>query len=389
MVGLENHYLNAPGLPPVLVERRTIVSIWPRALMRRDMPFFKLVGETAGRGISNYVIPAAPRGFYTAVEIFTSGQWVKSYDSDLQPEGREARFVPVQNLAAEIVNSFVQTLRVDATGLEQEVGHIGLGILPQGLVIPEDSEENSPALDRWLDELLHKQEVLMNHWVERAHGVEKRKDIHSLSFIGAEWLYGSDGAKQFEWFSKPDFKQTKLCPVCGLAIPANSLKHGHPCDTFFPEFYSSTRYTQTEVQRDDPHVAQWMRNRGLFSLLPTDKGDKVEESVIAALAAVEGVVEDPKLPKYIRDQIVAFRVHREQELAGLKAKLGQAQDEMLAARQAADALSATASLEQSAKLASPAHPGTPAPLKPPVQGGGSGSGGGGGKFVRNDRDSKD
>ncbi len=229
-------------LPSVMTGRghRVLISIYPAELRRR----------IRHNGITDYVMPAAPRGSYAKLVVYDTQEWLNRVSEDTgKPD-----WIPAPIPATVVADSLVQLWAMHTLGNKS-------GFAPGVMVIKGEE----PTKDE-LAALRSSQTNLFQWYILDGNAKHQRgehTEITDTHRLAARELLDK-GAERLPWFPKIAFAEVKDCLACGRQIEARA-KVCPDCST---------------------NLVNWYLDYGMdAATYPLPQGDPVIAAFIASLPA--------------------------------------------------------------------------------------------------------
>ncbi len=219
---------------------KTICSIWPQPLR----------ATRRHNGVTNYVIPAAPRGKYVLYKVFDTFERILRISNDTGDREFQPGFVPSAVVAECLVTSWADQL----LGQSQRASSGEAATARGGIMIIAGDKPTEEELFQ----IQSQQESLARWYVKNGNDFNqqgKQTEITNIHRMMAEWLHGN-AAKRLPWFHEQEMADIKSCPKCGEAINGSALSCRF-CQIDLIAFYQ--KYTHIKVEVKDPVVAAFIR----------------------------------------------------------------------------------------------------------------------------------
>lgn len=177
----------------------TMVSIYPGVLYRR----------IRHNGMTDYRIPASPRGSYSALVVYDTQEWINRPD----PSDGKPSWLPAPIPAGVVADSLLRIWARNTLGNKS-------GYAPGVMIVKGDEPEPHE-----LKSLRTMQDNLFNWYILDANGKHIRgesTEINEIHRMAASEMLAK-GAEKLPWFPQMTFTEVKDCLACGKQIETRAL----------------------------------------------------------------------------------------------------------------------------------------------------------------------
>ena len=183
-----NRPVIVPGMPGTSGPR-TIVSVFP---MEQSL-------RLRHEGCKDYVLPAAPKDSYVALQIHDTYSWNRNFNAD--KFALYAAAIP----ASVVADNLVQRFATGMIGTKDGLGP-GIKICAGEVPTPEEVEEVRAIQSEYFRYLINEADTLL--------AMDKPGDIVALHRLAADWM----GAHDRKWFKPLTHVSMAACVACSEEI---------------------------------------------------------------------------------------------------------------------------------------------------------------------------